>query len=197
MKIWKTETKTRGFGRDKFAKHFALPKMERVLALDIECVKVAAPKGWPQKTRFQTIMIGIGYYEGEGKVLKRVIEVVEGSESDLIRWLDDVLDGGFDCVVFSGTRDFDRNVLTGLWVNARRALAPKPGPWPTLREEQEDVEWINLHELTAPQPDRSADPFWGKSKDILAWPNLDQDGVREHNRLDVLELMMRLERNFK
>lgn len=163
-----------------FIEKFRAPDVEpNVCCVDIECVKVDAPKGWPAKKRFKTFMVGIGT-RGQIHVAR------SDDEAELIRWTSMVLK---PVCYYAGTREFDRMVLEARWVHARAAHSRISGPWPRIPPTHE---WVRLRDPVRSSR-RDEDIFWKKSIEMLKWPKLDPKAVTFHCMLDVLELMMTLE----
>ena len=161
-----------GFDMKAFCRAANVNFDEDFMVLDIEAVKVPAPANWPCKTRFKPVMVGVGVWRRD------VFDISIGAsdnERELIEWTDDVL-GLAKCVMFHASRDFDRVVLEGRWVQYRRSHSSVPGPWPHLEVlgTDEDVCWVNLSKILKDYPqqvDRSTDSIFGSSHRVLdMWP---------------------------
>ena len=117
--------------------------LEGLRVIDVECAKVPAPESWPQRRRFQTFLIGVGSWDGDDLVVKQIISATEDYVMDaFVRDLDRYPKAERIC--YFATRDFDRVVLEGRWVNVYRAHSELPGNWPHLDFDEGDEEWINI-----------------------------------------------------
>ena len=168
--------------------------VEGVAVLDIECVKVDAPTVWAYRRRFKTVMVGIGIQNGPNFLC---VQFGSDDEAELLRAVSDFLiEKGVKRVLFSAARDFDVMVMAGLWTNARRAFAVRPGPWPTL-----DLRKLCVTENVRRQL-KNAVPAVNRDSDIRSvevlerWPSGDREPVWSHNELDVVELARQNQASF-
>ena len=159
------------------------------------------------KSRFKTFMVGIGIWNvGIGySGTFNIHQACSDDEHELMGWVDEHL-AMCKCVIFSGTRDFDKVVLEGRW-RGRRAHSLTSGPWPHIVthleygiDTEESTEWINLSKFKIPVVQlsgyRADDLFWNHSDEILKWSTMntaEKEAVWYHNYVDVLELGKTLE----
>lgn len=152
--------------------------------LDIETIKTDAPKGWPQKRRWRTFMVGLGFVM-DGKFCVEVLATDD--EKAMMKLVAERIRG--KRVVYGATREFDEMVLKGRFTNARRAHHPTPGPWPNVSNVP--CSWDNIGKImravgrikrTEDIESKNAPVVWSESEDVSS--------VVRHNALDVLETML-------
>jgi hypothetical protein len=168
---------------------------EKWTLLDIEAVKTAAPVDWPFKMRFKTVMVGLGYWDDSGF---RIDIYASDDEKALLEAVEDAL-GLSDVACYDATRDFDRIVLEGRWVNFFRRHSEVSGDWPSLEpvdESETDWRWLNLKKflVTKSLVDRSADI---EAVEVLTrWPKGDREPVWNHNLLDLVDFGLKVSNRF-
>ena len=155
------------------------------IALDIETRKVPVvppivSRGRPVTKRWQVFMIGV-------KVVGSSVPVTvfDGGERQVLISLDGWLGRvNVTRIYYQATRQFDEMILRGRFINARRELLDKPGPWPHLSFASR-YEWVCL------KPDgwKNPDQLSQHGPELY---NTDPDLVRAHCRVDVEHIIERI-----
>ena len=159
---------------------------EGTVWVDIETYKVPVSEpDYPHKQRWAAFMISIGEMV-EGHLY---IRTYMGNESNLKRMVAPILEKAAR-IVYSATREFDRKILEGRFVNARSSFLEHPASWAIVKE---GLPWENIHaEKQGWLPERGADI---DSKQIPQEMYLDNEKwlkeVYLHILRDVLDNMLR------
>jgi hypothetical protein len=162
------------------------------LVLDIECVKEVAPKEWPRRKRFSTIMVGIGQQVGKNFYITQY-----GSD-----WEKDLMDAirpalGLAKLVYIEARgDFDSLVLAGHWVSAQADTWGDYPLWPAVNilKKTRNVRSLLREQRIESQVDRTGDisgkdvpRLWTIPRGQRAPLISAREKVWRHNYLDVLD----------
>ncbi len=163
-------------------------RISQLAFFDIECVKERADDG-VAPFRFRTYMVGLVYLDERGVVCAK-----QFSGKDEQKVLDDfakfIVAAGIQRLGYAATRDFDVNVLRGLWTSARRAMAEEPRrKYPFVEEMPAPA--VNYRRLwkDLPRADRTDDlnGYLGMAE----WKRGDPEGkCARHNLLDLREMVL-------
>lgn len=158
------------------------------VCLDIETRKVPVDppilsRGRQVTKRWQVFMIGTTTTVGTDEV-----DLWEGSEETILQELEQYLELiKATEIIYEATRKigFDEAILKGIFINERRELLEKPGPWPRLRTAHL-FKWTNLRGYKP----GVVNPF-GLSKVAPLIYGTDPELIRNHCRWDVVNLLSR------
>lgn len=172
------------------------------ILLDIECVKVPVRQqfeNWHQSTRFRVVMVGVAEWSAlDHETMQLTQWAIQGEcgwpdqipEDALIHEVEHQLGETQGALWFNATRDFDRAVLEGRWVQARRPHSLWPGAWPHFDWSlSRQMRWFNFHWTHPIRPhlvDRAGDCTGKEIADPRTYPG--HEAVARHNELDLVEM---------
>src|SRR5215831_12547756 len=161
------------------------------VCLDIETRKVPVDppilsRDRPVTKRWQPFMIGVVQVDNPNN---STVFLIEGNEEQIYKDLAMYLKAVKATeIIYEATRKigFDEAILKGIFINERRELLEKPGPWPHLVN-AERYKWTNLRGYKR----GDANPF-GLSKLAPSAYEINPELVRDHCRWDVMSLYKRV-----